>query len=116
MRQRFIARVLLIITILAFACNAPFLAGQGGGGGRLVTLADPQPLLAPASYAEAARALSEAIAELNRVQEQTLEHLRTSPTPETVDADLAQTGAAAMTVAQLAEQLAASTASQAGGS
>jgi uncharacterized protein YfaP (DUF2135 family) len=110
-----IARLLLVVSILAFACNAPFF-NQGGGGGRLVTLAQPQALLAPEAYAEAARALAEAIAELNRVQEQTLEHLRTSPTPEVVDADLVQTSAAAMTVAQLAEQLAASTASQAGGS
>jgi hypothetical protein len=116
MKTRLLPRLLLAFTVLAFACNAPFWPQAGGGGGQLVEVAPPEPLLAPETYADAAQALAEAIAELNRVQEQTIEHLRTSPTPETIDADLAQAGAAAFTVAQLAEQLAASTASQAGAS
>ena len=116
MKTRPLTRLALLATLLIFACNAPFLRGGGGGGGGLTTLAEPQSLLAPATYADAARQMAEAVAELNRVQEETIEHLRSSPAPETVDADLRRTGAAALIVAQLAEQLAASTAAQAGGS
>ncbi|MBI3763203.1 MAG: hypothetical protein HY260_15255 [Chloroflexi bacterium] len=116
MKPHLLPRLLLTLTLLAFACNAPFIAAQRtGGGGGLLTVADPPRLLAPQTYADSARSLAQAIAELNRVQEQTIEHLRTSPPPETVDEDLRQTSAAAFTVAQLAEQLAASTANQAGG-
>ena len=117
MIKQHLTRFVIYLSLLAIACNT--LSGLGAaptGGGGLTSVGAAPGLLAPETYADSAAALAAAVADLNRVQQQTLEHLRSSPTPETVDADLRQNGAAAMTAAQLAEQLAASVASQEGGS
>src|SRR3990172_4403261 len=104
MKPYLLPRLLLTLTLLAFACNAPFLPTQPAVvGAVLQTIAQAPALIPPAAYADKAAQLAQAIAELNRLQEETITHLQSSPPPEEVDKDLRTLSAASMQVAQMAE-------------